>query len=107
MGLVTIKNKYNDPQQIIKTVAASGTPEAITDRGTYFSHATFIGLKAERQNNSGIVYLGVTPGNDTQPIGISPRGIFTISAPVGVEFDLGTWYLDVTSANDGILVIYS
>ena len=107
MALVTIKNKYNDPQQIIKTVAASGTPEVITDTPTYFSYAIFLGERAVRTANTGIVYLGVTSGNDTQPLAINPGQTLSLSAPIGMEFDLNKWYLDVATNSDGIIVIYS
>ena len=110
MALVTIHEKVGAPQQIIKTVAASGTPEAITSTSpTYFSNAIYIGLKAvnPRTANSGIVYLGVTSGNETQPIAINPSEVYSISAPTGVIFDLSTWYLDVATNGDGVVVIYS
>ena len=109
MPLVTIKEKVAIPQQIVKTVAASGTPEAITATSpTYFRHAMFTGHNDEaRTANTGNVWLGVTSGNSTQPIRIVPNQTITLEAPLGLMFDLSSWYLDVATNGDGVVVIYS
>ena len=93
--------------QVIQTVAAVGTPEAIAGAGTFFRYATLIAKKAARVANTGIVYLGVTAGNDTQPIEMNPGDIFTIEAPPGEKYDFDNWYVDVLNAGDGVIVIYS
>ena len=95
------------PTQIIKTVTATATPEALAADGTFFRMATVIGVKAARTNNAGIVYLGIGATNDTQPYAINPGESITIEAPVGAKYDLNDWYLDVLNAADGVAVIYS
>jgi len=93
--------------QIIKTVAAIGTPEALAADGTFFQSATYIGIKAARTNNAGTVYLGIGATNDTQIIPIAPGEQGIIQAPPGQKFDLNDFYLDVETAGDGLGLIYS
>lgn len=95
------------PAQVIKTVAATATPEALAADATYFQTAMIGGLKAARTNNVGTVYLGIGSTNDTQPLAITAGEWITVNAPVGQKFDLNDWYLDVLNAGDGVAVIYS
>ena len=103
----TIAEVDTAPTQIIKLVAATGTPEAVAVNGTFFKTALFIGNKAARTANTGKVWLGVTAGDGTQPIGLDAGAQRTIEAPEGQKYDLNDWYVDVETANDGVLVIYS
>lgn len=95
------------PTQITKTVAATDTPEALAVDGTFFQTATLIGKKAARINNTGTVYLGIGATNDSQPLEILPGEVVEITAPPGTKFDLNDWYLDVETASDGVVIIYS
>lgn len=95
------------PTQIIKTVAATGTPEALAADATYFRTALIGALKAARTANVGIVYLGIGATNDTQPFALNSGEWLTINAPVGQKYDLNDWVLDVLNAGDGVAVIYS
>jgi hypothetical protein len=95
------------PAQFIKTVAATGTPEAIAPDGTYFQSATLIGLKAARTNNVGNVFIGIGAPNDTQIITLTPGEIKGIKAPPGQKFDFNDFYVDVLNAGDGVAVVYS
>ena len=107
MSLVSIKREYIKAKQLIKTVTASGTPEAIASEFTQFSHAIFIGLKAARTPNTGRVYLGVSSANDSQPITLDASETKSISAAPGVIYSLHEWYLDVATNGDGVVVIYA
>lgn len=95
------------PVQITKTVSATGTPEALAADGTFFQTATLIGKKVARTNNTGTVYLGIGVTNDTQALEILPGEVVQITAPPGQKYDLNDWYLDVATAADGVIVIYS
>ena len=95
------------PAQIIKTIAAIATPEAIAANGTFFQTAMIGGLKAARTANVGTVYLGIGATNDTQPLAITTGEWITITAPAGQKFDLNDFYIDVLNADDGVAVIYS
>lgn len=95
------------PTQITKTVAASGTPEALAAAGSFFSRAILIGKKAARTNNTGIVYLGIGSTNDTQAWEIAAGAVLTLEAPMGQRWDLNDWCLDVATNGDGLVIIYS
>lgn len=90
-----------------KTVADIDVPERIASQpGTYFRHATIMGKKDARTNNTGAVYIGPASGNSTQPLSLSAGGELTISAPIGCKLDLYDFYLDVATAGDGVQVLY-
>ena len=95
------------PARFVKTVAATGTPEALAADGTFFRTAIFRGNKATRTPNVTVAYLGVTATDDEQSIILSPGEEVTITAPPGQKYDLNDWYLDVTTAADGVVVVYS
>ena len=95
------------PVQITKTVAAAATPEALAADGTFFRSATIIASKAARVLNTGLVYLGIGATNDASALELSPGDVYTITAPLGQQYDLNDWYLDVVTAADGVVVIYS
>ena len=95
------------PTQITKTVAAIATPEALAADGTFFQTATIIAKKAARTANTGIVYLGIGATNDTQALPLNPGDVYEVNAPVGQKYDLNDFYLDVATAADGVVIIYS
>ena len=114
-GAITALNKLNSlanavevvSTQIIKTVAATGTPEALATDATYFRSALVIAKKAARTANAGNIYLGIGATNDTQPYEIAPGDVLSIKADPGTKMDLNDWYVDVLNAGDGVAVIYS
>lgn len=103
----TIAETDTPPTQLIKLVALTTVPEAVAVNGTFFKTALFIGNKAARTANTGKVWIGVTAGDGTQPIGLDAGAQRTIEAPEGQKYDLNDFYVDVETANDGVLVIYS
>lgn len=95
------------PTQIIKTVAATATPEALAADNSFFVTALLGGFKAARTANVGVVYLGIGATNDTQPFALNSGEWLDINAPVGQKYDFNDWYCDVLNAGDGVAVIYS
>ena len=93
-------------QQLVKTVAAYGTPEAVSSTDKYFRWAWIHGKNAVRTNNTGNVYLGVTATNDEQPLTVFPGGEITSKAPAGCKFNWANWYLDVATNADGVVITY-
>jgi hypothetical protein len=93
--------------QFSKTVSATGTPEAITNATVLVKEVVFLGKSAPRTDNTGDVYVGITSGNDTQAFKISPGGeaVIRVEDPSGF-INLADWYVDVTTASDGVTVIY-
>lgn len=95
-------------QQLVKTNTSTSVPVVMAAASKPFKSATFFGFHdSARTANTGTVYIGVTSGNDSQPIAITTGSYVTVEAPAGKWLDLADWYLDVASANDGVVVIYS
>ena len=95
------------PTRIIKTIAATGTPEALAAAGTVFRYATLQGKKAARTNNVGDVWIDITSGDGTQSTKITPGQSITIQMPPGEKGDLNDWYCDVENAGDGVIIVIS
>ena len=95
------------PTQIIKTVAVTGTPEAITADDTIFASTVIVwGKKAARTNNSGDVYVQWTAGDGDGGYKVAAGGETWFVGRDGAKFQLSQIYVDVDTANDGVVVIY-
>lgn len=93
--------------QIIVTASSSGTPVSLTTgTNVWCTRATIIGNKAARTANTGTVYIGPTSANDTQPYKILTGEIHVFEAPPGTSINLADWYVDVTTNDDGLVIIY-
>lgn len=71
--------------------------------------ATLLGKKAAQTANAGSVYIGTIPGDGSQPYEIPSNGEAFLPAGregVGPLINLADWYLDVTTADDGLYVLY-
>ena len=92
---------------IIKTVSATGTPEALGSSATRAHSVTFIGLKAARTDNAGKVWIQPGSGDGTAAIPLSPGEDVTFTA--GAEdgyFSADQFYIDVETAGDGVVALY-
>jgi hypothetical protein len=67
---------------------------------------TLVGNSATRTANAGTVYVGILATDDAQPIAITSGQQIGLLIPEGTSCNLGAIYLDVTVANDGVMVIY-
>ena len=95
-------------RETTKTNSDAATPVRVAaTRGNYFRSATFYGKLHARTNNTGSVYLGVNSANNTQAIEVPAGGAVVISAPANTYLDLYDIYLDVVTANDGVVVIWT
>jgi hypothetical protein len=89
-------------RQGFKTVAATGTPEAMVSTSTLVSSVVIQGYKAQGTMNTGNVYIGGLVTDAVDPIAIVPGGSLTIDAPPGKYIDLASLYIDVATAADGV-----
>lgn len=92
--------------QIIPIASSTGTPVAWTNANTWVRKVTILGKKAARTDNAGTVYIGPTSGNDTQGFAITAGGEAVLEAAPGSLINLADWYVDVTTNNDGVMLIY-
>lgn len=96
-------------QELTKTNSSTTVPTRLVSvRGqSFFKTATFYGKLHARTNNTGTVYLGTNSTNDTQAISIAAGDYVVITAPENSYFDLYDFYLDVATANDGVVVVFA
>lgn len=85
----------------VKTVSATGTPEALVGTTTLVK-SVFLQAGRSRANNTSTVWLGTSSTNDAQPIELTPGSAIVLSAPPGGVVDLNGIFIDVTTANDGV-----
>ena len=90
-----------------KTNADTGVPVRISSTNLYFKTATIYGKKSARVNNTGNVWIGMASTNDTQFVLITPGSSVTITDAQEFVHDFKDIYLDVATADDGVMILYS
>ena len=98
------------PRVIVKTVAASGTPEAL-GTSQRLAGLTFFGAKAVGTNNTGNVTLQVEDSSGTLSDAwvMMPGDVFTWPAP---PYEAGYYLasdftIKVATNGDGVVAVYS
>src|SRR4026207_496382 len=90
-------------QHFITVNSSTAVPVSITTNVAYWANViTFKGLKASQTDNTGDVYIGVETGNGTQHVKVTAGGEVVYRCPPNEQINLANFYLDVTTANDGI-----
>jgi cold shock CspA family protein len=99
------------PNQFLVTNASLAAPVALAALGTY---ATTIIIQAQKTvahpdnggtANTGKVFIGFSAVNGAQPIELNPGDTYRYSVGSGRKLDAGKIYLDVLTANDGVVVL--
>jgi hypothetical protein len=92
---------------IIKTVAATGTPEALGTSATRFHSVAFQGLKAARTDNTGTVWIQPNSGDGTAAMKLEPGDVVGFTADAADDyFTADQFYIDVETAADGVVALY-
>jgi hypothetical protein len=86
--------------------ASTAAPIQITNGVTFCNGFNVYGRKGPRTANTGIVYIGMTSGDDTQTISVAADAEVVITAPPNKFIDLSKWYFDVATANDGVTIVF-
>jgi hypothetical protein len=94
------------PTVLIKTVASTDTPEAISDTDIFCTKLTIQGQKAVQTDNTSDCYIGWESTNGTQAFLVGYGGSYTWVAPEGARYNLKDWYVDVGTNADGVVCIY-
>lgn len=89
--------------QINKTVAATGTPEAISGSANKVESVLIKALKGRATANTGVVYIGFSATNDAQLHALAPGEEMTLTAPDGKKIDTAAIYIDVATNGDGVI----
>lgn len=94
-------------QHFITLNTSTTVPISITTNLAYWANTiSFKGLKAGQVNNTGNVYIGLLSTDGTQHILIVPGGEVIYRCPPNEQINLGSFFLDVATANDGVSVTY-
>lgn len=92
---------------IIKTVSATGTPEALGTSATRFHSVAFQGLKAARTDNVGTVWVQPGSGDNTAGMKLEPGDVVGFSADSPDDyFTADQFLIDVENAGDGVVALY-
>ncbi len=92
---------FRTPQQITKTVSLTTVPERISSVTCPCGTAIIVARKAEQTDNTTDINIGPSSVDGKQPIPIAPGGQYVLE-----KVDLMDWYVDVQTANDGVIVVY-
>lgn len=103
---ITIAETIRAIGQFVVTNAADDPPVRLTNTVIKAKRVTFIGLNGNRTTNTSMVYIGWLSNNNTQIIGILPGEPVSPLIPEGEFFNLSAIWLDVTTAGDGVAVLY-
>ncbi len=94
-----------DAIQLVVTNTSSTVPVRLSSNHMVFTYMTVIGNKSERVANTGTVFIGPTSTNDTQALAITTGQMIAVAVPPTERQDLYNWWLDPTTANDGVIII--
>lgn len=86
-----------------KTVALSGTPETLTASQVLVDSVEILANKDRTTANTGVIWVGVLAGDDTQLRPINPGNSYSMVATQGKKIDLQTIYIDVQRNGDGAI----
>ena len=93
----------------VKTNSDTATPVAFTNTVIKVTVLTLIGRKADRTDNTGTVWVGMSSDDGKQIIKVPAGETVSVNIPTSPSsrsIDLSQMYLDVETANDGVLVVY-
>lgn len=85
-----------------KTVASSGTPEAIYSSSLAVQSIEIIAQKDQNSANTGTIWVGWTSTNGAPRRPMAAGDTWSIAAPFGSKLDLGAIYVDVANNGDGV-----
>lgn len=88
--------------QGVKTVSATGTPEALVASATLVEKVIITATKGFNSANTTAVFVGRSGTNDQNYIRLMPWDALVLDAPPGKKIDLNQIYIDVTTNGDGV-----
>jgi hypothetical protein len=94
------------PAQIVKAVAAAGTPEQLTATRTQCQSLVIQARKNTTTANAGNVYIGFTSAASSQKLVLQPGESVSITAGTGKAIDLSGIYIDAATNADAVCVTY-
>lgn len=108
--IMVIAADLKNSMQLVTTNSTTTVPCRLVSNTSaiyYAGKITLIGNKDIRTANTGTVYVGVNPTNDTQAIPITSGQVVTLTPPIGEQVRLYDWFLDVGTTGDGVCIIWT
>lgn len=93
------------PVTLIITNTSTSATVKISSTVKKFKTATLIGLRSPQVTNTTMVWIGTS--TNSQPYGVTPGGIVTITSQPGEWYTWSDFWLKVGTANDGLTIIYT
>lgn len=90
----------------VKTNASATVPVQLSSSSLKFRSATIYGLRDYQTTNTSTVYIGTSSTNGQQFIIVPVTNAVVIQPPAGFYYDFTNLWLDVVTANDGVVVTY-
>lgn len=93
------------PMTLVITNTSTSANVKISATTKRFKTATIIGLRSPQVTNTTMVFIGTS--TNSQPYGVTPGGTVTITSQPGEFYNWSDFWLKVTTANDGLTIIYT
>lgn len=88
--------------QVVNTVAAAATPEALAGSTTLVESVIIQAKKGFNSANTSAVFVGFSATNDSNYLELLPGDSVTLNAPQGKKLDLNLIYIECVTAGDGV-----
>lgn len=89
-----------------KTVAATGTPEALVADETPAQWVEMIAQKDQGSANTGSIWYGPSSADATNTRLMATGAVARIDAPAGQKINLADIFIDVATNGDGVTFTY-
>lgn len=87
--------------------SSTAAPKQFTNATLAAKSVTVMGYKSPQTSNTTTVWIGWSSGNGAQEVPLPPGEIIVFKAVDNQKFqNLSNFWFDVTTANDGVVVIY-
>lgn len=101
-------NTFHEFNVLTKTVADSGTPEALSSADKLFSIMIVFGKSsAQGAANAGSVFLGPSSVDGENPYEIQGGDVVFFQLRDKMKGNLKNWYADCATNGEGVVILYA
>lgn len=104
--IVTVTSATTFTYTVIGRPATPATGTILSTADLPFVCASLMGFKSPQTQNTGLVYFGVTSVDGEQPYQVMPTGVYVLNVVTTRNLSLNNYYLDVQTANDGLVISF-
>lgn len=96
----------NNVSFLVKTVAATNTPEVLGTTATKGRTVIFTGNKAARTANTGTVWIQTSSADGAAGLKLTTGATVTLTASDGKVLEAADFWIDVETAGDGVVALF-